>query len=521
MKNLSLILFSILVVLASCTKSNEVHPELGDGNEEFLTVGTTTAHVEYSRADMAEQQKVVFHYCLSGVQQFTAAEMAKKEEFFELTLNDLVSDTLYHYYYEVFPNSGDVSTTEQKTFRTLAVDTPLPPIPPAAELPAVATAEVSEITANSAQCGGEVTDDGGSEVTERGVCWSTNANPTLNDSHIASGTGIGSFTAVMNGLETNTTYHVRAYAKNEKGTAYGIDREFTTISGGGIGDAPIGAVNGLFTINANGDQVYFSQGNLQYQASTNTWRFAEHQWDYVGTHINVYAGSFGGTVDGSDNLEASVDYNGWIDIYNWGTSGYSHGSSLYHPWSVGGLISNYNAYGGDCYNLYDQTGQADWGYNAISNGGITENQWRTLKIEEWDYILNVRTTPSGVRFVRAKVNGVSGMVLFPDNWNSSLYVLNSINFTGETSYDENTISGSDWNAIMEPNGVIFLPAGGVREGSGTSLGGLDTAGWYWSSSCRSSGYAYHAFFSWKKVLTDNNVEMWHGHTVRLVQDANK
>ena len=83
----------------SCTKSKEVHPELGDGNEEFLTVGATTAHVEYTRTDIAELRKVVFHYSLSGSQPFAAAEMAKKEDFFDLTLNDLVSDSLYFYYY--------------------------------------------------------------------------------------------------------------------------------------------------------------------------------------------------------------------------------------------------------------------------------------------------------------------------------------------------------------------------------------------------------------------------------------
>ena len=236
MKNLSIILACLLVPLMSCTKSKEVHPELGDGNEEFLTVGATTAHVEYTRTDIAELRKVLFHYSFSGTQPFAAAEMTKKEDFFDLTLNDLVSDTLYQYYYELFPSNGEASITEQKTFHTIAVDSPVPPTPPVVELPTVVTAEVSEITANSSVCGGEVTFDGGAEVTERGICWSTNENPNVNDNHVAVGEGIGTFSATINGLEANTAYHVRAYATNEAGTAYGQDVEFTTLEGGGSGE---------------------------------------------------------------------------------------------------------------------------------------------------------------------------------------------------------------------------------------------------------------------------------------------
>ena len=233
MKKLLILLACVLVALAACTKSKEVHPEIGDGNDEIVTVGMKDVHVEYTRTDHAELQKVVFHYNLTEAQQFVAAEMTKRETFFELTLNDLLSDTLYCYYYELFPNGSSAYQTEQKTFHTQAFDAPEPPDSPVVNLPTVFTTEVYEITTNSAQCGGEVTDDGGAEVTECGICWSTNANPTISDSHVASGLGIGSFTSQMNGLTANITYHVRAYATNSVGTAYGLVKEFTTLSGGG------------------------------------------------------------------------------------------------------------------------------------------------------------------------------------------------------------------------------------------------------------------------------------------------
>lgn len=94
--------------------------------------------------------------------------------------------------------------------------------------PTVTTSLVSEITTSSAKCGGEVTNGGGYSVTDRGVCWSTNPNPTINNSHASSGTGTGSFTTNITGLSETTTYYVRAYATNIKGTAYGNQTSFVT-----------------------------------------------------------------------------------------------------------------------------------------------------------------------------------------------------------------------------------------------------------------------------------------------------
>ena len=95
-------------------------------------------------------------------------------------------------------------------------------------LPAVTTGNVSDVTLNSAVCGGEVTADGGAEVTERGVCWSTEPSPTVDGSHTTDGTGIGAFSSSITGLTAGTTYYVRTYATNSVGTAYGEAETFTT-----------------------------------------------------------------------------------------------------------------------------------------------------------------------------------------------------------------------------------------------------------------------------------------------------
>ena len=94
--------------------------------------------------------------------------------------------------------------------------------------PTVATAGISYITANSASSGGDITSDGGADVTARGVCWSSSENPTIADSHTSDGTGTGSFTSFFTGLSPGTTYHVRAYATNSAGTGYGDDIPFTS-----------------------------------------------------------------------------------------------------------------------------------------------------------------------------------------------------------------------------------------------------------------------------------------------------
>jgi phosphodiesterase/alkaline phosphatase D-like protein len=96
--------------------------------------------------------------------------------------------------------------------------------------PTVNTVNVTHITANSARSGGNVTDNGGSPVTARGVCWSTAPNPTTANNRTLNGTGTGAFTSYLTNLNPATTYYVRAYATNSSGTAYGGQRQFTTSS---------------------------------------------------------------------------------------------------------------------------------------------------------------------------------------------------------------------------------------------------------------------------------------------------
>lgn len=112
-------------------------------------------------------------------------------------------------------------------------------------LPAVSTEPVSAITFESAKCKGIITDDGGYTVHDRGVCWSENTNPTLENNNLSGGSGKGEFECRLTNLKAGTTYYVCAYAINILGTQYGEQVDFSTLSG-----SVILTTNNVTSINA-------------------------------------------------------------------------------------------------------------------------------------------------------------------------------------------------------------------------------------------------------------------------------
>ena len=97
-----------------------------------------------------------------------------------------------------------------------------------ATMPTLKTSEISGITINTAISGGEITSDGGDDITEKGVCWNTSTEPTIADSRSKDGKGTATFTSTVINLQPATTYAVRAYATNSAGTAYGEEFTFNT-----------------------------------------------------------------------------------------------------------------------------------------------------------------------------------------------------------------------------------------------------------------------------------------------------
>lgn len=243
-------------------------------------------------------------------------------------------------------------------------------------------------------------------------------------------------------------------------------------SSNGVADEN-GALPGYFTINTSKEKVQFSRGNLQYQASTATWQFAENQYDVIG--------------EGNANISAT--YDGWIDLFGWGTGN--------EPTKTNTDKCTYSTF-------------VDWGTNAISNGGNTADMWRTLSGNEWTYITGQRTNHDSL-CGRATVNGIQGFILLPDDWVSP-----GVPFQGskDNGYELNQFSLEDWRK-MEAAGAVFLPACGGR--TGTEM--TSTAVQYWSTNAGSSCYAYDIITGGDTAyrLKTNQVERSGAYGVRLVK----
>ncbi len=186
--------------------------------------------------------------------------------------------------------------------------------------PTVVTSAVTQITETSAVAGGNVTSDGGASVTERGVVYSTSTNPTTASNKVISGSGMGAFTGNLTGLQPNTTYYVRAYAANSKGTSYGEEVSFTTneevIATPEYVDLGLSVKWATFNVGANKPEDYgdyFAWGETE-PKSTYSW--SNYKWCRGSeTTLTKYCNHSGyGTVDNKTTLELSDD----VAAVNWG-----------------------------------------------------------------------------------------------------------------------------------------------------------------------------------------------------------
>ena len=234
---------------------------------------------------------------------------------------------------------------------------------------------------------------------------------------------------------------------------------------------------GVFSVSFD-KQVTFSKGNLQYTQSTNTWSFAENQWDYIGT----------------DNVidDALADK---VDLFGWSTSATHFGVSTSED-------------------RYDYSGSfVDWGRNKIGNDA--PKRWRTLSVDEWKYLRYHRTNADDLVGV-AQVNGVNGLVLLPDNWTCPAGVTFKSGFRSEWGdYAAcQTFTAEQWSKL-ESAGAVFLPAAGYRYGSNVSY--VQSDGHYWSATERGIDGVEGLYFdsSWVEMGSLNRSD---GYSVRLVKD---
>ena len=256
-----------------------------------------------------------------------------------------------------------------------------------------------------------------------------------------------------------------------------------------------------FTV-AEGKQITFSGGNLQYTQSTQTWAFAEHQYDMLGTD-NVDGGSskvFDATYGYDKTGSALADK---IDLFGWS------GSTGSAKWGIGTSTDN-SDYSGDF---------VDWGTN-IGDGST----WYTLTADEWDYLLDERSDADQLVGVARIQLGekiyANGLVLLPDDWTCPAGVTFKSGFSTTHSLqayaDYQTFTLADWQQL-EAAGAVFLPASGFREGS--FVGYMQSSGYYWSATPDGSDKAYYMFFISDSYVSYNySRNRYSGLAVRLVKN---
>jgi plastocyanin len=159
------------------------------------------------------------------------------------------------------------------------------------QLAVLSTNLVTLIEPTTAKSGGSITDDGGSDITARGVCWSTVAGPKITDSHTSDGTGKGSFNSNLTGLTANTLYYVRAYAVNSTGTAYGNEITFTsgTVQGAnevliqGMAFSPV-----TLTVSVNTTVTWTNNDDVSHTVTSDNGLFNSGSFAHVATYSHQF-----------------------------------------------------------------------------------------------------------------------------------------------------------------------------------------------------------------------------------------
>ena len=270
-------------------------------------------------------------------------------------------------------------------------------------------------------------------------------------------------------------------------------------------------ISPAFSVSEN-KRVLFSPGNLQYCAATNKWRFAEHQWDYVG---DAESGTVYANGEKCNNALISATYSGWIDLFGWGTSGWNSGAKAYQPYSTSRDSTDYFVGNNKNNSLTGEYANADWAvYNKIGNDPA--GTWRTLTYEEWEYMLNKRPNYAQLRGL-ATVNDVPGCVLLPDSWSIPV----GMTFVTSSHFSTNVYTAAQWEK-MENAGAVFFPAAGNRVSK--SIFDVRGRGTYWTASVNPNPTEYKDRV-WYFGFGDNAYpHIWgrqyrhFGSSVRPVQD---
>ena len=374
-------------------------------------------------------------------------------------------------------------------------------------LPTVETANITNITANSATGGGNVTSDGNGNIMARGVCWNTTGNPTLqnNTGYTTDGSGTDTFISELTGLTVNTTYYVTAYASNEKGTGYGEEISFTTLEL----TLPIvetAIITNITDISATGGGNVTSDGNGNIMARGVCWNTTGNPTLQNNTGYTTDGSGTGTFISELTGLTVNTTY--YVAAYATNEEGTAYGQAV--------SFVTYD------YLIDPRDGQT---YQTVEIGNQT---WfaENLNYETSDSWWYDNSSSNGAIYGRL-YTWEAALTACPDGW----HLPSDAEWTVLTDYlgGESVAGGKmkeagyeHWNSpntgATNSSGFTALP-GGIRYTDG-SFGHLGRYGDWWSSTEEYSG-----LIAWYRCLDYDNGQVYRnsdtepdGYSVRCLKD---
>jgi uncharacterized protein (TIGR02145 family) len=392
------------------------------------------------------------------------------------------------------------------------------------QVPTVTVVSASNITENSASSGGQVTSDGGSAVTARGVCWSKNQNPTTADKKTSDGTGSGSFTSSLTGLEPGAAYNIRAYATNATGTGYSNQAAFsaltsvpvlTTIA---ISDLTANSVVSGGNITSDGGAAITARGVCWNTAASPT---ITNSKTTDGTGNGIFPSSISGLI-------ANTTY--YIRAYATNSKGTAYGDEITIK-TYTGVVTDYE---GNIYNTVTIGSQLWMAKNLkatkYSDGAsipivTDQTTWNTTSLPGYCWYNNDESNKNtyGTLYNWYAVNA-SGKNICPTGW----HVPSDGEWSTLTSFlnGENGAGGKLKEAGLthwaSPNTGATNETGFTALGAGSRGGsflGFGTDADFWTSTEYNSGSSWNRFIS----SSNNNVHRLfsgyqNGFSIRCVKD---
>ena len=418
---------------------------------------------------------------------------------FTSNLTNLTANTTY-YVRAYATNENGTSYGEQKSFTTLQN----------IELPTVTTAEVTDITQTTAVSGGNVTDDGGASVTARGVCWSKDPNPTIDNSFISNGNGTGSFTIEISGLTSATTYYIRAYATNSEGTSYGEQKTFTTLQYIQLPTVTTTIVTNVTSTTATSGGNVTDDGGATVTARGVCWSTSPDPT--INDNKTTDGNGTGAFTSQLTNLTHSTTY--YIRAYATNSEGTSYGEQRYFSTLSDGMIN---------------------GHQYVDLGLSSGLKWATCNVgadspEDYGNYYAWGETETKAEYTQdnsvtfgQQLNDISGNAQYDAataNWGGSWRtptkdeireLIYNCNWTPETQ------NGIDGFKVTGNNGnYIFIPASGYRDGSSLYIYGEC---YYWSSTPRQYGVEFaNILYSDTEFQSEDVNYRYRGLTIRPVSN---